>query len=103
MTRRPTVFFIPSPWSGDEADPIPLSYRIWWLAYVTTRQIRHWLPIVMHDWEPLPEPNQFFDKRCAWCGIHQVRLTWKERGLISIPVVILVVGSLIIGFKNGWS
>jgi hypothetical protein len=55
--KHPTALLIPSPWSGDEYDPIPRTYRAWFWLYRTTRVLRH--RIGLHDWLP---------GRCSWCG-----------------------------------
>jgi hypothetical protein len=60
---RPTALLIPSPWSGDESDPIPTSYRWWFRLYVTTRRARHL--IGLHDWHHSPLHGK---GRCTWCG-----------------------------------
>lgn len=54
---RPTALGIPSPWSGDEADPLPPSYWWWYRFYVATRRMRHL--IGLHDYQV---------RRCTWCG-----------------------------------
>lgn len=60
MRRAPTALLIPSPWSGDENDPIPATYRAWFWLYKTTRRLRHRLGL--HDWIGYPS------RRCSWCG-----------------------------------
>lgn len=59
QTRQPTALLIPSPWSGDENDPTPQTYRAWHRLYRTTRRVRHW--IGLHDWNSS-------QTRCTWCG-----------------------------------
>lgn len=54
---RPTALLIPSPWSGDEADPPGTAYRWWYRLYRTSRILRH--QIGLHDW---------WLGRCTWCG-----------------------------------
>ncbi|HMG62344.1 MAG TPA: hypothetical protein VK599_05295 [Streptosporangiaceae bacterium] len=54
---------IPSPWSGDENDPTPHSYRAWFWLYATTRKIRHALGL--HDWEASFLTHS---RKCTWCG-----------------------------------
>ena len=54
---KPTALLIPSPWSGDEHDPVPRGYYAWFWLYRTTRIARHWFGL--HDWQ---------DRRCTWCG-----------------------------------
>jgi hypothetical protein len=58
---RPTALRIPSPWSGDERDPIPRSYWWWFALYRTTREIRHGL--ALHDWK-----TRATFRTCTWCG-----------------------------------
>lgn len=67
FTPKPTtVFGVRSPWSGDERDPIPWTYRaLWFPTYRATRRIRHRLH--MHDWRPLPIDGGR-TKHCDWCG-----------------------------------
>jgi hypothetical protein len=61
---RSTALLIPSPWSGDERDPIPRSYHLWIRLYRTVRKVRH--AVGMHDWRPWgPQMNH---RRCDWCG-----------------------------------
>ncbi|MFI8792650.1 hypothetical protein [Streptomyces sp. NPDC055105] len=59
---RPTALKIPSPWSGDEYDPIPRSYRAWFWLYKTTRQLRH--RINLHDYRYVPALHC---GQCSWC------------------------------------
>jgi len=59
--KRPTALLIPSPWSGDEYDPIPWTYRPWYRLYRTTRQVRHL--IGLHDFRP-----RLDHRYCDWCG-----------------------------------
>jgi hypothetical protein len=66
FVRPPTALLIPSPWSGDERDPVPWTYPGWAWIYKTTRQIRHRLSL--HDW---------IGVRCSWCG--------KQRTVASRP------------------
>lgn len=54
---RTTALLLPCPWSGDEHDPIPASYRWWFRLYRASRIVRHWLGL--HDWQAA---------RCTWCG-----------------------------------
>lgn len=55
-----TALKIPSPWSGDEFDPVPWTYKYWFRLYVRTRQLRHLFGI--HE---MPTYNQVM---CSWCG-----------------------------------
>lgn len=64
---RPTVFGLPSPWSGDEHDPIPWTYWVWHRAYVTSWRVRHVFGI--HDWRPWPAGSS--RERCDWCGTYR--------------------------------
>lgn len=72
--RRSTALRIPSPWSGDERDPIPRLYWAWFALYRTTRIVRH--RFGAHDWEfvyadPIHTTEkvlQFGFLRCSWCG-----------------------------------
>lgn len=57
--RRPTALLIPSPWSGDEHDPVPWTYPVWFQLYRRSRQVRHL--VGLHDRD---KPW----KRCTWCG-----------------------------------
>ena len=61
---RPTALRIPSPWSGDENDPIPWSYRWWFALYWSTRIIRHWFGL--HDRVVWGVDETRW--RCTWCG-----------------------------------
>lgn len=58
--NRPTALRIPSPWSGDERDPVPRSYRWWFALYRSTRKLRHLTGL--HDW------NHGCYWYCTWCG-----------------------------------
>lgn len=60
---KPTALLIPSPWSGDERDPIRWTYRLWFRLYVATRKVRHLLSL--HDWHVSPLHGK---GRCTWCG-----------------------------------
>ena len=63
---RPKVWGWTSPWSGDEHDPIPRSYRWWHRLYVLNQ--RFWHLLRWHDWHPIrPEDGRVF-YRCDWCG-----------------------------------
>ena len=59
MTERVTALRIPSPWSGDENDPIPWTYWPWFRLYRTTRRLRH--VVGLHDGDGT-------SMRCSWCG-----------------------------------
>jgi hypothetical protein len=61
--KQATVFGIPSPWSGDERDPIGPAYRAWFIAYRTTRRLRH--RVGVHDWNVIDIDKS---RRCTWCG-----------------------------------
>jgi hypothetical protein len=64
------VFGWRCPWSGDENDPIPRSYRPWWWLYVWTRRVRH--RFGLHDWQvsyPEHRYGVFRHVRCTWCGL----------------------------------
>jgi hypothetical protein len=63
MPRRSTALLIPCPWSGDESDPVPRSYRAWIWLYSRTRRLRHTLGL--HDYEYLCALGS---RRCTWCG-----------------------------------
>ncbi|GGW15726.1 hypothetical protein GCM10018980_52030 [Streptomyces capoamus] len=63
MARRPTALLIPSPWSGDEFDPAPRSYWVWFWLYKHTRRLRHRLGL--HDYEYV---YALHGRRCTWCG-----------------------------------
>lgn len=60
---RTTALLIPSPWSGDENDPITRTYRAWHWLYRNTRRLRH--RVGLHDYERLPALRE---RRCTWCG-----------------------------------
>jgi len=60
--RRTTALLIPCPWSGDERDPVPRSYRAWIWLYVKTRRLRH--RVGLHDYEYIPALDGL---RCTWC------------------------------------
>ena len=62
MTKRSTVLGWQSPWSGDEADPIPSRYWVWYRVYRWTRQAKH--RVGWHDWDPILIGGE----RCHWCG-----------------------------------
>lgn len=68
--KGPTVFGIPRPWSGDEHDPTPWTYWVWFRAYRLVRRSRHLLGL--HDWKPSPPGSAA--QRCDWCGA--ARTTW---------------------------
>lgn len=59
---RPTALLVPSPWSGDEHDPIPRSYWWWFALYRSTRKLRHL--VGLHDWKH----GVYFRRSCTWCG-----------------------------------
>lgn len=63
MPQRPTALLIPSPWTGDENDPAPYSYRLWFWLYKRTRILRHRLGL--HDFQYIPALRAH---RCTWCG-----------------------------------
>ncbi|WP_329131535.1 hypothetical protein OG552_10455 [Streptomyces sp. NBC_01476] len=65
MATKPTALLIPSPWSGDEYDPVPRSYWAWIWLYTVTRKLRHFFG--MHDWDPAA-PVLLPARRCTWCG-----------------------------------
>ncbi len=66
---RPTALLIPSPWSGDERDPVPRSYRWWFWLHVRTRRLRH--RVGLHDWKQVwPDGGDPF-KHCTWCGLRR--------------------------------
>jgi hypothetical protein len=80
MTKpeRPTVLGWRSPWSGDEADAVPRSYRLWYRLYRSTRVARHlvglhdWHEVAIADGEPLSGAARW--SRCDWCGL--TRRVW---------------------------
>lgn len=59
---RPTALGIPSPWSGDEFDPVPRRYHAWVWLYANTRRLRH--QIGLHDYQTWG----IGERRCTWCG-----------------------------------
>lgn len=63
MTTRATALGIACPWSGDEHDPIPRTYRAWFWLYSRTRRLRH--RIGLHDYQHIPI---LLARRCTWCG-----------------------------------
>lgn len=63
MARRTTALLIPCPWSGDENDPVPRSYRAWIWLYARTRHLRH--RVGLHDYEYV---YALAARRCTWCG-----------------------------------
>jgi hypothetical protein len=65
---RPKVLGIPSPWSGDEHDQVPWTYRPWVLTYWAVRRIRHRLR--MHDWRPRGVDGGK-TSHCDWCGANR--------------------------------
>lgn len=67
--HRPTVFGIPSPWSGDENDRIPRTYWVWFRAHLISQRARH--AMRLHNWRG--------GGRCDWCGIYD-----QERALRAI-------------------
>lgn len=57
-----------SPWTGDEDDPIPWTYHVWFWVYKHSRIVRHWFGL--HDWKDArPGPDRWC--RCTWCGKHR--------------------------------
>ncbi|MFD4740591.1 hypothetical protein ACFWNQ_24985 [Streptomyces virginiae] len=62
---RTTALGIPCPWSGDETEPAPRTYRAWVWLYATTRRLRH--RISLHDYERWGIDG---GRRCTWCGKH---------------------------------
>jgi hypothetical protein len=63
--KRSAVLGWQCPWSGDENDPIPRRYWLWYRLYRITRQMKHRLGL--HDWRPLI--GQLAGGRhCSWCG-----------------------------------
>jgi hypothetical protein len=56
------------PWSGDENDPIPWTYHVWFQLYRRSRVVRHWFG--WHDWGTWG----FAGQRCSWCGIYRVMI-----------------------------
>jgi hypothetical protein len=63
MPRRYTALLIPCPWSGDESDPVPRSYRAWIWLYGRTWRLRHRLGL--HDYEYVCTLGH---RQCTWCG-----------------------------------
>lgn len=111
---RPTVFGIPAPWSGDPGSgdgsdgrkPRPRLYTIWWWVYRAARVVKHRLG--RHDWRTMQHHPASINhwQRCDWCGATRMaplKLDWRGRLLVALPFLILVVGMVIIGLKNGWS
>lgn len=64
--RRTTALGIPCPWSGDENDPVPRSYRAWFWLYKHSRIWRH--RIGLHDYVYAPALSA---RRCTWCHKEQ--------------------------------
>lgn len=64
------VLGIASPWSGDERDPTPWTYRPWFLAYKAARRIRHRLGL--HDWRSRAVDGGR-TSHCDWCGTNRGR------------------------------
>jgi hypothetical protein len=62
--KRTTVLGWASPWSGDDNDPKPWTYRIWVRAHWTDMRLRHRLGF--HAWRPFPLVQD--GQRCDWCG-----------------------------------
>lgn len=62
---RTTALLIPCPWSGDENDPIPPTYRAWLWLYGHTRVLRH--KVGLHDYKYVPATGLW---HCSWCGNH---------------------------------
>lgn len=64
VDRDATVFGWKSPWSGDDVDPIPWTYRVWVRLYWSTRKAKHW--VGWHDWRErlVAQPTE----HCDWCG-----------------------------------
>lgn len=58
-----------SPWSGDEHDPIPAAYRVWFPLYRATRRLKHRLGL--HDWEPRHPLGGPRSDHCHWCGANR--------------------------------
>lgn len=59
--REPKALGWTCPWSGDDNDPIPPRYWLWFRLYAWTRRIKHWAQ--WHDWEASGQRW-----RCHWCG-----------------------------------
>lgn len=74
---RSTVLGWRCPWSGDERDPIPRSYRLWYRLFRSTRIVKHLLG--WHDWREPPAVDYGHPfgvarwSRCDWCGAVRVR------------------------------
>jgi hypothetical protein len=64
LHERVTALLIPSPWSGDEHDPIPWTYPLWFRLYWVTRRLRHL--VGLHDWR-CAGPTMS-NRYCTWCG-----------------------------------
>lgn len=64
---RPRVWGWASPWSGDENDPVPASYRWWYRLYVANQRFWHFLRVC--DWHRVhPDGDSQLHYRCDWCG-----------------------------------
>lgn len=66
------LVFWSSPWSGDEADPIPRRYWLWHRLYRWTRTAKHWID--WHDWRPIGR-----HMHCDWCGASKPIPLWVQR------------------------
>ena len=70
--QRAEVWGWTCPWSGDENDPAPRSYWIWYWLYRSNQQARHWLGL--HEWHEVRVNADPMFYHCDWCGDRRGRL-----------------------------
>ena len=66
---RTTVLGWSSPWSGDEYDPVPRSYWVWYWLYRRVNGARH--RVGVHGWRERLYPDGTIGSCCDWCGAHR--------------------------------
>ena len=85
-TGKPPLYVLgvwSCPWSGDEADPPPRRYWVWYRLYRWTRTAKHW--VGWHDWHTVgvvDHPDPVYVQRhrhCDWCGANKPMPAWLVR------------------------
>ena len=64
-----------SPWSGDENDPTPRRYWLWYRLYRWTRTAEHWID--WHDWRTVGVVVR--QRHCDWCGASRPLPWWAQK------------------------
>jgi hypothetical protein len=77
---KPQVLGWRCPWSGDDNDPIPRRYWIWYRLYRWANVARHWGG--WHQWAAYGMVDHAGDQvyaqrrwHCEWCGANR---TWRR-------------------------